>query len=278
MGMYVKKYAYFCDLGTDRTSALSNTGESQEDGWLEALVEFGHGRLANRSARSAVLATAAAKRCVAAHDPLSPGDLRERALFVACGTGVGMSAHFCEALVGAPESESLEARTFGPAGPNVLELIRYSSTMLAGTIAQRTGIKGENRTMTGRDASLVALLQAQRFLSIGRARQAVIVCGESLCEWRPRMSHSVGYGRPREVGCALLVAAGPDPGAPSVCVEASEEVETPAPYVHLEAANALLNLCWALEQPGNAHLELQSLDRHGTCWNYRVHRAEAAVG
>jgi hypothetical protein len=269
--MYIQRYAYFCDAGGDRERCLSGDPQPGGAGWEQARDRLGNKRVAAAAARSAVLATAAALRCLEGYE--AQGGIEQLPLFVACGTGVGFPAHWLDALAKLPASDrGLEDAVFSGGAPSVIECLRYSSTVLAGVIAQMTQIRGENRTLSGRGAGLLALHQAERFLKSGRASEVLVVCGESLIEWAPA-GRAPGLPTPREIGCALLLTRQPH----DVCarVDLHEKADTglvPLPFRHFEAANSHAALCWALEQQQRGHHLFSEPDSRGRPCLYGITR------
>lgn len=275
--MYVERYAYYCDYGADADRCLGGERGPAGKGWELAFTRFGNKRVASVAARSAILATSAVLRCTqdaGAQAAVSAEAVANLPIFVASGTGLGFSAHFARALVDAESGDrSLEQVLFSSDGPHVIEGLRYSATMLAGLIAQFTGVRGENRSVTGCSAGLLALRQAERYLQAGRSTHALVVCGESLIEWMPERAIALGGPGPREIGCAFLVTSTPRTGAARLQLDPVSSLEpSPPPFAHFEAANAVANLCWALEQEsGQVHLFAET-DFNGKRWNYGLER------
>lgn len=271
--MYVERHAYYCEHGFDSDRCLSAPVRESGAGWELARAQFGNNRSAALAARSAVLATSAVIRCTEglAEDDAGRRVPLELPLFVASGTGLGFAAHFAHTLSEARSDVSLEEALFAGGGPLVTEVLRYSAMMLAGMVAKFGGIRGENRSLTGANAGLLALRQAERYLRQGRATRALVVCGESLAEWgghvlRPQQP------APREFGCAFLVTQSPHSARAKVyfdCVPRSDC--RPAPFEHFEAVSAPASLCWALEQdtPSEAFAET---DIYGQNWSYGIER------
>ena len=276
--MYLRRHAYYCDYGVDADRCLAGVGDPNR-GWELARARFGNKRVAGLSARSTVLATAAVLRCTEDYEA-GAGDgrrLAELPLFVASGTGLAFAAHFARALANAGSTHrSLEAAMFSGSGPHVVECMRYSVPIVTGMISQLTGVTGENRSLSGNNAGLIALRQARRFLHSGRASEVLVVCAESLIEWSPEQATAAEEPRPREIGCAFIATLAADRAIAQLHLD---EVGLPAarrrPFAHFEAANACANVCWALEQEGASLQLFEEQDLNHRCSRYGVERMEA---
>lgn len=180
-----------------------------------------------------------------------------------------MSAHFVRALTEATEEHrSLEALVFSMEGPSVHDSYRYSSTMLAGTVALLTGVKGENRTVSGTRSALLALRQAERYLRSGRAPRCLVVFAESLLEYTAAAELPEKPNRILEFGCAMLLSQRSDGPKVRLSVGAQSAGLSPARFPHFEAANAAATMCWSLEQEPTRSRMFQDKDAQGRCWQF----------
>jgi hypothetical protein len=242
--VFVQRHAYLCELGSDAERCLTR---DFVDGPAEpglAAATIGDRKAVKRMSRATSLATAAARRVLAGGPAVAP----DLALFVAAGTGISSAAPMLEALVDS-DGDDIVSAMFAGHGGNVLDYLTYSVNMVGGTIAEHTGIHARNATYVGASAGFLALRAALRLLGAGRARQAVVVSGESLQE--RGLSARAPAPLPREIGCALWLSTTRPAGDAWTIRLGAQPASRPARFTHFEAANALLNLCWAVELAGS---------------------------
>lgn len=239
--IYVRRYAYVCELGNDTDRCLVRMSSASERADV-ASAEIADRRAARRMSRATLVVTAAARRALAGGD----GPVAELPLYVGVGTGLSSAAPMLDALARADATpENPVSAMFSGHGGNVLDYLKYSVSMVAGTIAEATGIRARNATYVGASAGFLALRAAVRFLRSGRGTQALVVSGESMLERgaRPRPEQPL----PREFGGALWLST-IRPGVDARAIDFAERPATqPVRFTHLEGAGALLNLTWALE-------------------------------
>lgn len=263
--VYLERYAYLCEVGSDAdrcferglvaaAGAAPGAGAGAASAASAAFVDR---KAAKRMSRTTLAATAAALRVTAG----APGQLAGLPLLVGVATGVSASAPMLEALLAAEvEPAQIVPALFSGHGGNVLEYLKYSVNMVAGTIAEYTGLRAGNATYNGASAGYLALRAAARLLRSGRAAAAVVVSAESLLE--RGLTPPAATPAPRELAGALWLTAerpaaggwaleledGPRGHAPRGSAPRAPAPRAQAPRVdHLEAAGSMLNLCWAME-------------------------------
>lgn len=250
LGAYVRAFSYVCDFGNDGDRCLRGLppqGARATEPALRSdpvLAFAGSDRKLRHLSRSALLAVAAAERCV------PPGaDVTDWALFVASPSGHEVAVPFLRALEelsrNAPVAV-LPSAVFTSGRINVMEHLKYSTMITAGHVATHAGVRGPNGCFVGEHASFFAMRKACLLLRWGRIRRAIVVCGES----RREVALAASGVRPWEMGCALSLACeGPIGSWELALDDHSRTSSTPRVFREFEAINALTNVIWALENP-----------------------------
>lgn len=233
------------------SSAVAIQEESGSDGqaaWLEVCLTRVGRKVARGMTRSALLMCEAAERCL--DETGETLDREVTPLFIGAPSGPEIVLPYLDIVVadadaGRPAhtpANVLEDRRAG----NALGFLRLSQGNACGHVAQLTGVRGANASLSGLDSSIHALRKAWRGVAAGWFSRALVVTGECLYENVTYDGGELRARRTRDGGAAVLLSASPGHGPSSLLAMAAPALgEVEMDDQGFEAAQPLIDTALA---------------------------------